>query len=177
MKYSSFQFTIFSLIIALCLNFSCEKQTEKGDVEKMAQEDLQLDQIPQVVMDALKAKFPDAEIHKWDREKEGDIVVYDFEFKQVGQNFEADIQENGMIHNWEKAIEVTDLPEAVRATIDEMYPGATLKEIMEITEVKGTDEKLEGYEVVVEIPDKGETEITIAPDGTILEDSGEENPE
>jgi hypothetical protein len=59
-------------------------------------------QIPQKVMDGLKAKFPNPEIDKWTKEKEGESVVYDIEFKQGGQQLEADIREDGTMHNWEK---------------------------------------------------------------------------
>src|SRR6476469_6409090 len=39
-------------------------------------------EIPKKVMDALRAKFPKAQIDKWTKEKEGDAVVYDIEFKE-----------------------------------------------------------------------------------------------
>ena len=41
--------------------------------------------------------------------------------------------------NYEKAIEARDLPRAVRDAVEKRYPKATLKEIMEETEVKGKD--------------------------------------
>ena len=66
--------------------------------------EVELDKIPAVVMNTLKSKFPEAEIHKWSKEKEGDIVLYDIEFKQHDQKFEADIKEDGTIQNWEKEI-------------------------------------------------------------------------
>jgi hypothetical protein len=138
---------------------------------------LDLDKIPKKVMDTLKAKFPKAEIQMWTMEKEGDIVVYDIEFKQEGRKFEADIKEDGTIHNWEKEIAAKDLPAAVRKAVDKRYPRATLKEVMAITEVKGKDEKLEGYEIVLDTADKKEVEVTVAPDGKILEDSGEKKDE
>jgi len=128
-------------------------------------------------MDAFMVKFPQAKIHQWTREQEGDILVYDIEFEQEGLKFEADIKENGSIHNWEKAIEVNDLPDAVKMAADKKYPNSTIKEIMEITEVQGKDENLEGYEVVLETAQKREIEITIAPDGKILEDSEENKSE
>jgi uncharacterized membrane protein YkoI len=134
---------------------------------------LDLKKIPKAVMNALKAKFPRAEIHKWTKEKEGDKVVYDIEFKQGGKKFEADIYEDGTIHNWEKEISARDLPEAVKKAVEKKYPRSTLKEIMEITEVKDTKEKLHGFEVVLTTADKKEVEVTVAPDGKILEDSGE----
>jgi hypothetical protein len=172
-KNSLFRFSIFPLILLLCLIFSCEQQGEKVEVEKKGEEDLELDKIPEVVMHTLKAKFPKAEIHKWTKEKEGEIVVYDIEFRQVGRKFEADIKEDGTIHNWEKAIEAKDLPTAVKKAVEQKYPESILKEIMVITAVKDGEDALEGYEIVLETADKKELEMMVAPDGKILEDSGE----
>lgn len=138
-----------------------------------AQEKPDLDKIPKIVMDALKAKFPKAEIDKWTREKESGIVIYDFEFKQEGRKFEADIKEDGTIHNWEKEISVRDLPEIVREAVEAKYPKAALKEIMAITAVTDGKEALEGYEILLETAGKKEIEVSVAPDGKFLEDSGE----
>jgi hypothetical protein len=129
-----------------------------------------LDKVPQQVMDTLKAKFPKAEIDKWTREREGAVVVYDFEFKQDGRKFEADIKEDGTIHNWEKEIAAKDLPDAVKKAVEMKYPNAVLKEILAITAVKGGKDALEGYEIVLETADKKFVEVTIAPDGKTLED-------
>lgn len=129
-----------------------------------------LHQIPQQVMDALKAKFPESNIEKWTKEKEGEIVIYDFEFTQGGHKFEADIKEDGIIHNWEKAIAVKDLPKAVRNTVNKKYPSAKLTEIMEITAVIEGKDQLEGYEIVLKTSDKEKIEVTVAPDGKILEE-------
>ena len=132
-----------------------------------------VDKIPKKVMDALKAKFPNPEIQKWTKEKEGDIVLYDIEFKQGGRKFEADIKEDGTIHNWEKEIPVKDLPAAVRKAVDTRYRNAVLKEVMAITAVKDGKDALEGYEIVLETADKKGVEVTVAPNGRVLEDSGE----
>src|SRR3954466_1476747 len=79
---------------------------------------LDLDKIPKAVKDALKTKFPKAEIEKWTKEKEDDKELYDIEFKQGKQKFEADIFEDGSIHNWEKEIADKDLPEAVKKAVE-----------------------------------------------------------
>ena len=129
--------------------------------------------IPAKVMGALKARFPKAEIDTWTREEEGDTVLYDIEFKQDGRKFEADIKEDGTIHNWERAIPAGDLPQAVKNAVEQRYPRSTLKEIMVITAVKDGKDALEGYEVVLDTADRREVEVTVAPDGTIVEDSGE----
>jgi len=65
------------------------------------------------------------------------------------------------------------LPKAVTEAVEKKYPKATLKEVMEVTEVKGKEEKLEGYEINLVTADKKEVEVTIAPDGKVLEDSSE----
>jgi uncharacterized membrane protein YkoI len=130
-------------------------------------------EVPKKVMDALKAKFPKAVIDKWTKEKEGDAIVYDIEFKEEGRKCEADIKEDGTIVNYEREIAVKDLPKAVTEAVEKKYPKATLKEVMEITEIKGKEEKLEGYEINLVTADKKEVEVTIAPDGKVLEDSSE----
>jgi len=159
------------LIASLFVGPRTSAQDQKGS------DKLELDKIPKVVMEALKAKFPKAQIHKWTKEKEGDDVVYDIEFKQENRKCEADIKENGTYINFEKALAAKDLPRPVKQAVEKKYPKATLKEIMEITDVKGKDEKLEGYEVVLETSDKKEVEVTVAPNGKIIEDSGETKEE
>jgi hypothetical protein len=135
------------------------------------------DKIPKAVMDALRAKFPKAKIDKCTKAKEGDDIVYDIEFTQEGRKCEADITEKGTYINYEKAIEAKALPKAVRDAVAKRYPKSTLKEIMEETEVKGKDEKLAAYEVVLETADKKEVEVKVSPDGKILEDTGAKQPE
>jgi hypothetical protein len=130
------------------------------------------DKIPKVVMDALLAKFPEAKIAKCTKAKEGEDVVYDIEFTQKGRKCEADITEKGAYINYEKAIAAKDLPKAARDAIEKRYPKATLKEIMEETEVQGKAEKLAAYEVVLVTADKKEVEVKVSPDGKILEDTG-----
>ncbi|MFC2088683.1 PepSY-like domain-containing protein [Calditrichota bacterium] len=177
MKKILFRFTIFTLMLAVGLIVSCNQQQEKLADKPQVKDDLQLDKIPLVIMNALKNKFPKAEIHKWTQEQEGDIVVYDIEFKQDGQKFEADIKEDGNIHNWEKEIMAEDLPEVVKKAAETKYSNSSIKEIMEITAVMDGKDTLEGYEINLETADQQEVEITVAPDGVILEDSGEKQAE
>src|SRR5262245_30564641 len=140
------------------------------------EEKVPLDKIPKAVMDALHSKFPKAKIDKCTKAKEGGDVVYDIEFKEGDRKCEADIKENGTYINFEKAIEAKDLPKAVKEAIDKKYPKASMKEIMEETEVKGNDEKISAYEVVLDTADKKEVEVRVSPEGKILEDTGAEKP-
>lgn len=133
-----------------------------------------VDRIPSTVMNALTAKFPEAKIDKWSKEKEDGKEVYDIEFKQGDRKFEADIFTDGTIHNWEQQVGQSDLPPAVLQVVQKRFPAATLKEIMAVTDVKNGVEHLEGYEIVVQRARRKDVEITIAPGGKVLEGPGKE---
>src|SRR5262245_6499376 len=155
------------LLLAVSSAGAQEKKDKKADTHK----------IPKKVMDVLKAKFPKAEIDKWTKEKEGNDVVYDIEFKQEGRRFEADIKEDGTIVNWEKEIQAKDLPEPARKAVDKKYPKSTMKVIMEVIDVKDGKDTPAGFEVTLETADKKEVEVVVSADGKITEDSGEKKEE
>jgi len=142
-----------------------------------AEDKVDPDKIPKAVMDSLKAKFPKPEITKCTKEKEGGAVVYDIEFKQDGRKCEADIKEDGTMLNFEKEIALKDLPEAVTKAVEKKYPKSTLKEAMEVTEIKDKKEVMDGYEITLETADKKSVEVVVSPDGKIKEDSGEKKEE
>lgn len=125
--------------------------------------------IPSNVMAALTAKFPQAKIDKWTREKEEGKEVYDIEFRQGDRKFEADIFADGTIHNWEQQVAVSDLPQPVVNAVSRQFPKASMKDIMAVTAFTKGTEHLEGYEIVVQRSHKKDVEVTIAPDGRILE--------
>lgn len=159
-----------TLSLASAISLVISTQSVRADEEKVP-----LDKIPKKVTDSLMAKFPKAKIDKCTKEKEGDAVVYDIEFKQEnGRKAEADIKEDGTFINYEKEIDAKDVPKAVREAIEKKYPKANWTDIMEETEVKGRQEKLSAYEVTLETADKKKLEVRVSPEGKILEDSSEE---
>src|SRR5262245_62030331 len=115
-----------AVLAALLLLAPGARAQDKKDKDK-----LELDKIPKAVMDALKARFPKAEIHKWTKEKVGNDVFYDIEFKENGRKCEADIKEDGTYINFEREIPAKDLPAAVTKAVEKQYPKSTLKEVME----------------------------------------------
>jgi hypothetical protein len=157
---------VVTVLAALCLTPAAVR----------AQERLDPNNLPKKVADALKARFPKAEVHQATREQEGDTVLYDLEFTQEGRKFEADILEDGRIDNWEQQISAADLPAAVTRAVERRYARSSLKEIMAITVVKGATEALEAYEIVLQTAEGKDVEVTVAPDGTIMEDAGTEKP-
>jgi hypothetical protein len=127
------------------------------------------DTLPPNVQKALTTKFPHAKIDKSNKEKEGGKEVYDIEFTQEGKKFEADIFADGTFDNWEQQISANELPQPVVQTVERHFPKASMKEIMAVTAVTGGSERLEGYEIVVQRAHKRDVEMTIAPDGKVLE--------
>jgi hypothetical protein len=132
------------------------------------------DKIPANIMTTLTAKFPQARIDKWTREKEDGKELYDIEFKQEGRKFEADIFADGTIHNWERQIAPGELPQAVVEAVHNRFPNAVLKEVMAVTAVTGGVERPEGYEIVVQRAHRKDIEMMMASDGRVLEGPGQE---
>jgi uncharacterized membrane protein YkoI len=161
--------------VALCLLAAagCGKGGEAEEDEAQEPAETQQEALPTTIWDALTARFPGAEIREWAREEEEGAEIFDIEFTQGGRNAEADIRADGTFVNFETAIPAEELPEVVMATVEARYPGATLQEILQITEVTDEGELLGGYEVVLVTPEGAETELTIAPDGTVLEEGDE----
>jgi hypothetical protein len=135
---------------------------------------LQLDKVPKKVMDALKAKFPKAKIHKCTREEtSGSAVVYHVEFKVGGRKGKAAITEYSALLNYEEEVAAKDLPAAVKKAVDKRYPKAKLKEIRKIAKIKDKKEILVVYEITLTTADKKDVEVKVDDDGEVLEDSTE----
>jgi uncharacterized membrane protein YkoI len=128
--------------------------------------------VPPKVMDAMKARFPGAEVTSVEKENEGGNVIYDLELKQGGRKYEMDVKEDGTVVEVETAIEARDLPEAATRAVQAKYPNATMKEVMSKT--KGAETKPHEYEVVLATGDGKTREVTVSPDGTITEDAAGE---
>jgi uncharacterized membrane protein YkoI len=143
-------------------------------------EKIPVDKIPKAVMDAIKGRFPDAEITSAEKETEDGKVVYDIELKSKGKKYEMDIQEDGTIIEIEKEVAAKDLPEAVTKAIEAKYPRSKLVEIMEVNKVKDKKETPDHYEVVLETADKKKIEVIVSLDGKTIKEEGakeEKKPE
>ena len=58
--------------------------------------------------------------------------------------------------------------------VEKKYPKSRIKEVMKITEIKDKKETPGGFEITLDTTDKKEVEVTVSPEGKIVEDSGEE---
>jgi uncharacterized membrane protein YkoI len=137
--------------------------TARADEEK--EEKVPLDKVPKAVIDAVKAKYKDAELVSAEKENENGKVVYEINIKVKGQTIEVSATPDGKIVSIEKTITVKDLPKAVAEALDGKYPKATIKKVEEITH----GEKL-SYEVLLVTADKKTLEVVFDPAGKVLEE-------
>jgi hypothetical protein len=126
--------------------------------------------LPKAVADALKAKFPNAVVTECHEEKDGDKVMYDVDFTVGKQKYEAEMLADGTIKEWEKEIDASALPKAVRDAVEKKYPKATIKEAEEVYVPKDGKDVMEGYEVDIVTADKKEIGLMVAADGRILKE-------
>ncbi len=131
------------------------------------------DKLPEKIMAAVKGRFPGAQITSAEKETENGKVVYDIELKHQGRKYEMDIQEDGTIVEIEKEVAAKDLPAVTKAVMAK-YPGATIKEIMEVNKVKGKQETPVHYEVTITTADKKSKEVIVSLDGKSVKEEKEE---
>jgi uncharacterized membrane protein YkoI len=142
-----------------------------------ADEKVPLDKLPKAVTDAVKARWPDAELPKNAKKEVGDDkkTLYELEIKNKNDELEVTLTEAGEITQFERELEVKDLPKAVVKALEDKYPKAELKEADEVTKVDGKKETLAYYVVEVKTADKKTLEVRVDPDGKVLK-SDEEKP-
>jgi hypothetical protein len=134
----------------------------RADEEKVA-----LAKVPKAVLEAVKARFPDAKLLGAETEKEDGKTVYEIAIKDKDQKIEVTATSDGKLVSIEKQIAARDLPKTVAITLEAKYPKATYKMIEEVIEVKDGKERVEGYEVLLVTAEKKQLEVVVAPDGKI----------
>jgi uncharacterized membrane protein YkoI len=135
---------------------------------RAADEKISADKLPKTVVDAVKARFPGAELKGAEKEMEDGKTIYDVNLKHDGNNYEVAVTPEGKITGYEKEIAAKDMPKEASKALEDKYPGATLKLVEEVYKVTGKTEKLEYYEVALVTADKKKVEVHVAADGKIL---------
>jgi uncharacterized membrane protein YkoI len=143
------------------------------------EEKVPLDKVPKAVLDAVKARFPNAKLIQAEKETENGKTVYEIGIKDKDQKIDVTVTPDGKIAEIEKTIATTALPATVSAALEKKYPKATLQKAEEIIKVTGGKEKLAYYEVVLVTAQKKKLEVEVAPDGKIAkeEDKSKEKKE
>ena len=130
------------------------------------EEKVPLNKVPKPVLEAVKKRFPKAEVKEASKETNGDKkTVFEVTLKEDGKNIDVTLTPEGRITLIEKEIDRKDLPKAVAETFDKKYPKATYKIVEEVIKVVDGEETLEYYEALLVTTDKKTFEVEVLPDG------------
>jgi uncharacterized cupredoxin-like copper-binding protein len=153
---------MWCLAVAAVMSFFGLSACVRADEEKVA-----LDKLPKAVVEAVKKRFPKAEMQSAEKETEDGKTVYEVAIKDKELTIEVTLTEEGTIIEIEKQIEAKDLPKAVSEALEKKYPKATYKTIEEVIKVKDGKENLEYYEVLLVTADKKKLEVSVTAEGKI----------
>jgi uncharacterized membrane protein YkoI len=132
----------------------------------VAADKVPLDKVPKAVLDAVKAKFPGAELKDATSEKDGDKLIYEIGLKFKDHSYDVSVSSDGKIVVIEKTITVKDLPKPVTTALDAKYAKAEIKKVEEITK----DDKIT-YEVLLVTAEKKTLEVVFDPTGKVVEET------
>ncbi len=102
-------------------------------------------ELPKPVVKAVKKRFREAEIRGASKETGNKGTVFEVALKRGREELEVSLNPEGKILEIESKIDVKDLPEHIRKSIEHKYPGARLTKVERIQ--KG--DEAPSYEVVV----------------------------
>ena len=138
------------------------------------EEKVPLADVPKAVLDAVKAKFPGAELTGAEKETEDGKTVFEIALKDKGCGVDVSVTPKGKIVEIERELAPADLPKPVAAAVEAKYPKATVKKAEETVEFEGNEEE-KSYEVVVVTAAKKTLELKVSPAGKILEEEADDN--
>lgn len=134
---------------------------------QVGEKKVDLDKVPKAVMDAVKAKYPEAKLLGASTEKDGDKVVFEISLEYKNHHHDVTLETDGKIVSIERTIPFKDLPKAVAAAVKAKYPKATPKITEELYKGDGT---LHGYEVLLEISPTSGVELVLDLQGKITKE-------
>lgn len=144
-----------------------------GRAAEDKEEKVPLDKLPKAITDAVKKRFPKAEVVEAAKEtsKDGDKekVEYEVSIKDGTTKIDVMLTPEGGITLIEKEIATKDLPKAVADALAEKYPKATFTTVEELIKVTDGKETLDVYEVLLVTADKKTIEVTLSAAGKITE--------
>ena len=135
-----------------------------------------IEELPKPVSTAVNNRFPGGQITSAQKETENNNVVFDIELTLKDRKYEMDILENGTVVEIEKEVVQKDWPKPLAPAIDAKYPGAVIKEVMEVNKVAGKVETPDHYEVTLATAADKSIEVLVSLDGKTVTVEAPEEP-
>lgn len=126
-------------------------------------ETMSLSQTPKSVQKTIKAHASEAEIKRIEKGDEDGKVVYEVQLIKTGKKTEITIASDGTLLSVEEEVSLSEVPEAVRKTIQAKAGSGKVESVEKVTKDGKTS-----YEAKVTTGDK-KVEIKIASDGKLLD--------
>jgi hypothetical protein len=140
-----------------------------GALSQADEQKIDLKDVPKAVLDAVRVKYPRAELKEATKETEkNDEVTYEISLVNQGKKITVSLDRNAKIGEIETEVAIVDLPKTVTDAIAAKYPRATLKKAEEIVEIENGKEEKE-YEVEIVTSEGKSMEVTVAANGEIEE--------
>jgi hypothetical protein len=126
-----------------------------------------LDKVPKAVQQAVKSKYPRAEILGASEEKADGKTSYEVYMKLNGKGLDVTFSATGVVEVVEKEIDAKDLPKQIVAAIEKKHPNPKYTKVEEISKVKDGKMAVDTYEILFTTPAKKTIEMTFAADGKL----------
>jgi len=142
---------------------------DPGDpgLASQAQDKLKFDGLPKPVQDAVKAKYPKAEVLYATKEVADGKTSYEVYMKNKGKGLDVTFSSAGEVEVVEQEIDAKDLPTKVREAVGKKYPKVTFTKVEEISKASGGKMVVDVYEMLFTTGEQRMIEMTIAPDGKV----------
>jgi hypothetical protein len=125
-----------------------------------------IEQLPAGVREAVKAKYPAAELKTAEKSVEDGETSYEITLVNAGKNLTVTVDDEGEISAIETELSKGDLPATVTQSIDKRFPGAKIIKVEQLVELDdGKKEKT--FELVLTVSDGKTTEVKVDPRGQI----------
>jgi len=128
-----------------------------------------LKDVPKAVVDAVKSRFPNAQMMEVAKEAAEGKTTYEVALKVQGKAIDVALTAEGKITEIEREVTDKDLPIAVASAVAAKYPKATVTEAEEIVAFKG-DKATRSFEILLTLEARKSIEVKLSPEGKILEE-------
>jgi len=132
-----------------------------------------LSDVPKAVLDAVKARFPGAELKQAEKEVDDDETTYEISLTTAGKHITVSVDDEGDISEIETELAAGKLPKPVADAIAAKFPKATIKTAEELVEIdEGKEEKF--YEVLIATGGDETLELKFKANGEIEDTEAED---
>lgn len=127
-------------------------------------ETIKVEDAPMVVIDAVKAKFPEAQIHKAKKKVENGKTFFGIGLKNKGTEQDLVLTPKGKIVELKSVVPAAELPAKVAQSVYSAYPNSTTTKAQKVTAYK--EEK--SFKVQIVTADKQTKTIVLDAEGKVL---------